>query len=367
MNPATAKSSSSDIEAAMREEIFKGKFPAGKLLPPTRKLGSEHGVCFETVRRALKALESEGLLVAEPRHGFRVTPSAALPVASRPVAYVTYFRPDLSDAQPINWALSRALQLAAGERDWTVLGAHFGGSDFSRLAEQLSTARAWGVVLDAPDPAAVEKVQAAGLPVVLTNSWFEDIEVDAVVQDNYRGGFQAVRHLVDSGAERIAWIGFGASYLTSRERFAGAAAGMAACGRSFSPEFTLDASEGDRDAMIRELLERPDRPDGICVFWKNLARQVKSIADELGIRVGTDLELVGWTVEEFWEEEHAANFPMKDVPPAVVWSAKDMAGAALERLELRRSGKAGKPLRINVPTRIRTGSFPGKDAREEEE
>ena len=117
---------SADIVSAMREEILKGSFAPGAFLPPTRELSAEHGVCFETVRRALKLLEAEGLLEAVPRQGFRVTDAAALPATVCPVAYVTYFQPDLSDAQPVNWAVSQALQASAARRGWTVLGAHSG-------------------------------------------------------------------------------------------------------------------------------------------------------------------------------------------------------------------------------------------------
>jgi LacI family transcriptional regulator, galactose operon repressor len=346
---------SADIAGFIRSGVLTGKYATGKFLPPTREFGEQYGVSPETVRRALKVLEQEELLESIPRHGFRVAGSGGMLSASCPVAYVTYFAEDLSNAHPVNWALSTALQTSAAQRGWTVLGAHSGEKDLARLTEQLLAARVWGIVLDSVDPEILRGVAAAELPVVMTNSWFEnaDIDVDAVVQDNYRGGFQAAQHLIEEGAEQIAWVGPVGKYSASRERFAGVVAGLAARGRRLAADMVIDTStEGSRDRLT-ELLSRKDRPDGACAFWKGVADQLKKSAEELGLRIGTDLRVVGWAVEEFWEIEHASTYSGMNLPPAVVWSAADMAEAALDRLEARRRGQVNKSVRISVPTRIR--------------
>ncbi len=346
---------SADIAGLIRSKVLTGKYAAGKYIPPTRELGGQYGVSPETVRRALKVLEQEKLLKSVPRHGFRVAGSGGVLSASCPVAYVTYFEEDLSNAQPVNWALSTALQTSAARRGWMVLGAHSGGKDVSGLTEQLLAAGVWGIVLDTVDPEILGQLLAIELPVVMTNSWFEDIDVDAVIQDNYRGGFQAAGHLVKGGAKRIAWLGPVGRFSASRERYAGVVAGLAASGRSFGSDMVIDTSDGDVASRVSKLLSRKGRPDGICAFWKGAARELKRTAEDLGVRIGTDIQIVGWAVEEFWESEHASTYGGMETPAAVVWRAEDMAEAALEKLEARRRGLKSKPARICVPTRIRGG------------
>jgi DNA-binding LacI/PurR family transcriptional regulator len=345
--------SSADIASFIRSGVLTGKYSVGKYLPPTRELGDRYSVSPETVRRALKVLEREELLESVPRHGFRVAGSGGMLAASCPVAYVTYFQEDLSDAHAVNLAVSTALQTSAAGRGWTVLGAHSGEKDLSQLIEKLLAARVWGIVLDCVDPKILAQLRAADLPVVMTNSWFEDVDVDSVLQDNYRGGFQAAQYLVRSGAQRIAWLGPVGQFSASRERFAGAVAGLAASGRAFAPEAILDVSGQSAQPRLEELMSGSERPDGLLVFWKGLARVLKTVCDERDIAPGRDLTLVGWAVEEFYEMEHSSTYAGGAVPPAVVWRAGDMAQAALDRLEARRRGLESSPARISVPTRIR--------------
>jgi DNA-binding LacI/PurR family transcriptional regulator len=347
--------SSAKITGLIRSSLLAGKYAFGKYLPPTRELAARYGVSPETIRRALKILEQEQLLESVPRHGFRVAGGTSASVETRPVAYLTDFANDLSNAQPVNWAVSQALQTAAGARGWTVLGAHAAGRDTDLLSEKLMAARVWGIVLDSVDKRVLEQVSNTGFPVVMTNSWFEKVNVDAVVQDNYLGGFQAASSLVEDGTERLAWVGPVGQYSASRERFAGVIAGLAASGRSLDSEMLIDTSVSGSGQRLRKLFSRnkKNRPDGVCAFWKGAAEELKKTADDLGLAIGTDLRVMGWAVEEFWENEHASTYQGTELPPAVVWSATDMVEAALDRLDARRRSLASKSVRINVPTIIR--------------
>ncbi len=347
-----------ELVASVRRAIEIDQYANGQFLPPVRELSEEYGISPETVRRGLKVLESEGLVVAEPRQGFRVTAMADDVLVRCPVAYVTGYSSDLGDAQPANWAVSRALSEAAARRGWTTLGVHLGGRDLKTVARQLNAAQAWGAVLDTLDTDLLQVVRRAGLPVVMVNSWIEEAEVDVVLQDNYRGGFLAAKHLAQSGAERIAWMGPVAQFCHSRERFAGAVAGLAACGREFAVVADTVGEAAARD--VRALLSNSGRPDGALVFWKSVSSEVVNACGELGLRLGRDLKVVGWSVEEFYASEHRAVFAGGAIPPAVVWKAPSMAEAALDRLEQIRKAGRGEPLRVNVPTRLRIDEQEGR-------
>ena len=57
---------SGQLARALREDILEGKVPAGGYLRTVRELCADHGMSIETVQRAVRALEAEGLIVAEP-------------------------------------------------------------------------------------------------------------------------------------------------------------------------------------------------------------------------------------------------------------------------------------------------------------
>ncbi|MEV6801312.1 winged helix-turn-helix domain-containing protein [Micromonospora rifamycinica] len=56
----------------LRERIEAGQPPPGGLLPSTLRIGQEHGVGRETVRRALRLLRDEGRIVMVSGYGARV-------------------------------------------------------------------------------------------------------------------------------------------------------------------------------------------------------------------------------------------------------------------------------------------------------
>lgn len=62
------------LRAVLRRELLSGRWRDGDRLPTERELGERHGLARNTVRRALQALEGEGLIV---RHVGRGTFKAA--------------------------------------------------------------------------------------------------------------------------------------------------------------------------------------------------------------------------------------------------------------------------------------------------
>jgi len=336
----------------IRGEIASRRYPHGDLLPSTRKLAERFSTSYETVRRGLKQLEEEGLLSSEAKLGFRVS-GAVKGDRAGPVAHITDYRMDLSDAQPATWALSVAFQSAAADRSWSVLGAHGGGRKRGEVVDQIRAGNAWGVILDTLDPELHAGVRDSGLPVVMVNSWFEDEAVDVVIQDNYRGGFLAAEHLVAQGVRRFGWIGTTSEFCHSRERFAGAAACLSQHGLTVSPECVCKMTSNNPREELRTFLSRSDRPDGLLAFWG--MDELVETGRELGLAVGRDFQAVGWVVEECYDSHYRPAFGGAAPAPAVVWRAGAMAERALALLAERRASAGGEPVRICVPTALRFG------------
>jgi DNA-binding LacI/PurR family transcriptional regulator len=348
-----ASRGSAGLVEALREAMTRGAYSAGQFVPSLRKLGELHGVSQETVRRGLRVLVQQGLLVAEPRRGFRVVRSTAEMATQCPVAYVTSNRgADLNRQDEVARVLGSAIQDAAAIRGWSVLVAHVGGQSDQIIAEKLRVAGAWGVALDTLDPALLTIINRLGLPVVMVNAWEETIKTDAVLQDNYLGGFLAARHLVESGAREIAWIGPRDGHCHARQRYAGAVAGLRACGRELDPKLCLYATGEELGARTRKLLSSGRPPDGVLALWTVPAQVVIAASEELGLTPEKDFRMVGWCVEELYESRYAALFRGGKVPAAITWKAETMANRALTALAERRMQPGGDVARVDVAVRL---------------
>jgi hypothetical protein len=101
------------------------------------------------------------------------------------------------------------------------------------------------------------------------------------------------------------------------------------------------------------LLSRADRPEGILAFGQVGMAAVRQAAGELGLEFGGDLQAVGWMVDDCYGRYYRPMFAGGAVPPAVVWSAREMAERALGLLFERSQGLDCRPLRVCVAARLR--------------
>lgn len=74
------------VAAEIRRAIAEGEAKPGDRLPPARHLAAVMGVNANTVLRALRALQDEGLLEMRPRRGIRVVGTPAESELHRKVA-----------------------------------------------------------------------------------------------------------------------------------------------------------------------------------------------------------------------------------------------------------------------------------------
>jgi DNA-binding LacI/PurR family transcriptional regulator len=342
------------LAESIRGSIAGGTYPVGKFLPATRQLSGEHGVTAETVRRALKLLQRDGLLASVPRHGFRVMSRANDPTRGCPVAYVLSSQKAGAVWTGFNQVLLGSLQGAAARRGWSILGTGAAGLRPRDILDQCLASRAWGLIVDVHDPEIVRLARKAGLAAVMVDAWHEDAGVDAVIQDNFLGGKLAGQHLAAHGHKEAAWFGPVTGSVHSLERFGGAVAGLRKGGARLAAEIEVDIEDPELAAKARSFLERKGRPAAVLALWSNLAQALVAAAGELGIKVDGGLDIVGWCSEELYESEYRAGMGSAKPPPAVTWRVKDLADMAITRLAQRLAEPNLVPQRISVPVRLKT-------------
>lgn len=144
-------------------------------------------------------------------------------------------------------------------------------------------------------PEHLEVLGRAAQPVVVIGSLPEDAPVDSVRADSVTGAEKAVRHLVETGRRRIAFVNGPADTVPGRNRLRGYRTALAACGLAPDPrlvattEFTIEAGTG----AVHTLLTA--NPDVDAVFCANdqLALGAAQALHSRGLRIPGDVAVVG--------------------------------------------------------------------------
>lgn len=156
-----------------------------------------------------------------------------------------------------------------------------------------------GVVLVFSDLAeeAKAKLKSRAIPFVIIDPAGDPAaDVPSVGSANWTGGLMATRHLIELGHKRIAAITGRDDMMCSFARVDGYRSAMSSAGLSVDEtlvrfgDFRVDGGR----AIALELLSRPDRPTAIFAGSDLQALGVIEAARTLGLRVPTDLSIVGY-------------------------------------------------------------------------
>ncbi|RPI33877.1 MAG: LacI family transcriptional regulator [Chloroflexota bacterium] len=139
------------------------------------------------------------------------------------------------------------------------------------------------------------------IPVVLIDRDLPNIQIDAVLTDNQRGGYLATRHLIELGHKSIACIA-GPSYITpSSERIVGYRMALEENGLAYDENLVLQGDyHPDSGLQIaKNFLNRKPRPTAIFALNDLMALGALRAAAELRFSVPDEIAIVGFDDIEF--------------------------------------------------------------------
>ena len=114
--------------------------------------------------------------------------------------------------------------------------------------------------------------------------------------DERQGFARLVSHLVQNGYRQIAYIGAPANLMIQRERFAGYCLGVEQTGISLNPDWikegNLTETSGYNAAV--QLLSGNSAPTAIMACNDLMALGALQAAQEMGVRVGSELAITGF-------------------------------------------------------------------------
>jgi DNA-binding LacI/PurR family transcriptional regulator len=231
----------------------------------------------------------------------------------------------------------RAVESAAFGRGYRVILCNTDETAEKQQAylEVLAEEQVAGIILVPSDPAGTEiaRLLAGGVPIVAFDRRVADPRADAVIIDNAGGGRRATEYLLESGHERIGFVGGRADIQTGAERLAGYEAAMTERGlrpRSASGAFRIEGGM----AATEELLSADGAPITALIVANNLMTigAVRALRAR-GLRVPEDVGLVAID-DPFWAE-------LVDPPlTTLAQPIQEMAESAVELLFNRIEGDA---------------------------
>ena len=146
-----------------------------------------------------------------------------------------------------------------------------------------------------------EKVRKRDIPLVFFDRILEGVDVSAVVLDDYQGGYQSVRHLLEQGCRRIAHFGGPQHLNIYKNRYLGYCQALRDHGLAVDDALVVfgDMKIEDGSAAMKQLLALPVRPDAVFSASDFSAVGALQVLKEHGLRVPADVALAGFSNETF--------------------------------------------------------------------
>ncbi|MCS3843561.1 LacI family DNA-binding transcriptional regulator [Microbacterium sp. AK031] len=250
-------------------------------------------VAADTVERVLAVIDDLGFVRNDAARQLRAG-------RSRSIGLVV---PDAGN--PFFADVARGAEVRAEEERLSVL---LGNSDEdpsreNRYLELFREQRVNGVLISPASDVLdkLDKVQSAGIPVVLVDHELPGSAFCSVSVDDVEGGYLAVRHLIDIGRRRIAFIGGPSSIAQVANRLRGARRAV-----EETPDATLELIEMPALTVLNgraageEIVGRTVRPEAIFAANDLLAvGLLQAFSMFSTVRVPEDIAIVGYDDIDF--------------------------------------------------------------------
>lgn len=145
----------------------------------------------------------------------------------------------------------------------------------------------------------IRRLQKRGIPLVFFDRDSDEIATSKIMVDNEESAYEAVKHLIENGCKRIAFLAGPKNVSVSNQRRAGYLRALEEAGIPADPSLILH-SDYFQDTAISQthiLMKGAKRPDGILVVSDRLAIGVLVALKELNISVPGEVKIVSFNNE----------------------------------------------------------------------
>jgi len=307
--PSSRRGASSGIDKILRERLAGGVWRPNDRLPTEKELAAELNVCPATVQRHLRELQNEGLIWGQRGKGRFVSGLRQRPRTGN-LGVVLFDSRHMANPAMSSIVASVGEVAAEANRSLRI----FIGNDLPTGGDSgtSTTVSDDGGFLGTPASLGVDGLiiltqrispetirQLAGTMPVVCAHLVAVPNVSCIVLDAAAGAFDATRHLLELGHERIALITKDDSDAFGRAMREGARLAMGTVQathaenllQAYAPaEYTK--AEGHR--LAKELLSQSPRPTSVICCDHEMAAGMLDAFEEAGLSVPEDLSLISW-------------------------------------------------------------------------
>ncbi|WP_430536651.1 GntR family transcriptional regulator [Listeria rocourtiae] len=290
------------IAEDIRTKILSGDYPQDTTIPPELKLQEDYGVSRHTVRQAIAVLVNEGLLRKEKGSGTYVDNQYKKENIQRSkhktIGVITTY---LSDY--IFPSIIRGIETSLRSKNYSLLLAST-NNDYVAEKDCLQKMIDQGVdgliveptksALYNPNLALYVSLRERGIPIVMINARYEELNIPYICVDDVLVGYLATEYLIKKQHKQLLFVAK-TDDLQGKYRLKGF---IEAC-----EKYEIRFSEGDvityttetREQVINQILERLAQKDvtGIICYNDQIANLLATELIEKGHKIPDDFSIVG--------------------------------------------------------------------------
>lgn len=342
------------------QKIQKGEYKKNTFLPSEAELSKMFKVSRVTIRQALNILIHENLIKPIAGVGSVVvndTPGKFSTEASSGGAKSIYFVLILS--KTVKWGIENPFYaeiISGAEQKIREIGYHLLFTLYedirraSDLSELIVKKHINGFLLIGDmDEKFINLVKKSGLPVVIINNPIgEKYELPVVINDDFRGGFEATKFLYNTGCKKIACIKGPSTSMSCEERYKGYLSALRNLGLEINENLIVEGNlefESGYDA-VKKIFSSKIMPDGIFAINDTMAIGALKFIIERGIEIPKEVSIIGF-------DNIAQSSQVVPSLTTVDVQRKEMGYIAASKLiEFIESNSRFYPIRIILPSKI---------------
>ena len=212
-------------------------------------------------------------------------------------------------SNPFSSGLTRFIEDEADRQGYTVI---YGSSDENpqkawKLIDTFLNRQVDGLILLSPADSEFQilELQKQEIPFVLVDRYFPQLDTNIVCLDNYASTYEAVKHLAETGRERIGIINYDAPLFHMEERKRGYLEGTKNWHLQFDKkllvEVNIKTDETEVQEAVSSLLALPKPIDALILASNSLTVCALRYIKNLPIKVPEDLAIVGFDETDIFD------------------------------------------------------------------
>ncbi|MCL2158270.1 MAG: GntR family transcriptional regulator [Oscillospiraceae bacterium] len=281
------------IYNTLYDEIVRGAYDEQGKLPCERELKRLFGVERNTVRKALKLLSDDGLIIKVPGYGTKIALNKKNPKNILFITRQDYFQQENSEY--FHMKLIENLEKILSLSNYNLIFKS--ADDYFDLIKAISYTEISAIIFDSYNKSSLYKTaRSIKIPCVSINHYTP--EVTSIVSNNSDSSYKVVKMLMEAGHRKIAFIAGKENYQTTIERLNGIQSYYARNKLHFDKKYIIQGDwsfDSGVEAGEKFLaMSAEERPTAVFAFNDDMAYGCLSCFEKRGIAVPDEISLIGF-------------------------------------------------------------------------